>query len=233
MKRLIVNGCSYMNHYAQGNGHHDLANSLGIHHADDLSFPGSCNDRIIRTTLRDSYHTDQRTFYILGMTFLNRTEMPILKNTTTDGRWKSFQNFPTKDDWAWPWTDSDTKKFIDLFLKSQFLNMEDRIEDLMYKLLALVSDLRSRGHRVLIFQQAEDRYQEFLSDLKLFDTDPVFVDGFRWCAVPWQLKQGALPVQEDLLNHDIPGHMLHIQPNQHQGLNEFLLDYVKKFKILE
>lgn len=32
-----------MNHYAQGNGHKDLADQLGIAESMSLALPGSCN----------------------------------------------------------------------------------------------------------------------------------------------------------------------------------------------
>jgi hypothetical protein len=65
--RLVTNGCSYMRGIVRGNGHIELANSLGINHTQDLSLAGSCNSRIIRTTLKDSFGTDQSTLYIIGL----------------------------------------------------------------------------------------------------------------------------------------------------------------------
>lgn len=233
MKQLVTNGCSYMNHYAIGHGHLDLANQLNIPGAVDLSSPGSCNDRIIRTTIRHSYQTKVPTFYVLGMTFLNRTELPILKDPINGEHWISFQNFAFKENWAWPWTDKDTEQFIELYLKSQFANMKDRAEDLMYKLLALIASLRRRGHRVLIFQQAENRYQEFLDSLSLYYSTTEFVDGFAWRAIPWQLNQGAKPIDVDVKNLSIPRDMLHVSPGQHSRLNEFLTKYIQENKIIE
>jgi hypothetical protein len=222
-----------MNFYAAGGGPEQLANLLDISNTYDLSSPGSCNDRIIRTTARHSYQTSQPTFYLLGMTFLNRTEMPILHDVTADGHWVSFQNQAIQKNWAWPWTDKDTEQFVELYLKSQFANMKDRAEDLMYKLSSLITSLHSRGHRCLIFQQAEDRYQDFLQELTLFSSTPVFIKEFAWRAIPWQLEQGAQPVQEDLDNTNIPRDMMHIAPKQHKWLNNFLFEYIKEFKILE
>jgi hypothetical protein len=199
----------------------------------DLSAPGSCNNRIIRTTLRHSYQTDKPTFYLLGMTFLNRTELPILQNQTEDAHWISFQNQAIQKKWAWPWTDNDTEQFVKLYLKSQFVHIKDRCEDLMYHLLALIASLTTRGHECLIFQQAENRYQEFLQELKLFSSTPIFVGNFEWQAIPWQLEQGARPVEADIQNKNIPRDMLHVAAGQHKWLNEFLLEYVNEFKILK
>ena len=48
MKRLVVNGCSYTDWYAQGRGHFDLAQRLNIQQAESLTLPGACNTRILR-----------------------------------------------------------------------------------------------------------------------------------------------------------------------------------------
>ena len=77
ISRLVVNGCSYVKCYDRGNGHIDLAERLNIPSAYSLALPGSCNNRIIRTTLKDSYITDHPTLYIVGLSFLNRSELPV------------------------------------------------------------------------------------------------------------------------------------------------------------
>ncbi len=61
VEHLVVNGCSYMEAYADGLGPLDLANRLGIPTADTLALGGSANTRIIRTTLKHSYQTDRPT----------------------------------------------------------------------------------------------------------------------------------------------------------------------------
>ena len=75
--QLVVNGCSYMELYANGGGHRDLAKSLGIEEYSSLAINGSANSRILRTTLKHSYLTNKQTFYVLGMTFISRAEIPI------------------------------------------------------------------------------------------------------------------------------------------------------------
>ena len=46
---LVVNGCSYMQAYAQGGGHQDLAQRLNIPKSQSLTIGGSANTRIMRT----------------------------------------------------------------------------------------------------------------------------------------------------------------------------------------
>ena len=70
---LVVNGCSYQESYARGQGHMDLAQRLGfvdehnIPQASTLAIGGSANSRILRTTLKHSYQATQPMFYVLGI----------------------------------------------------------------------------------------------------------------------------------------------------------------------
>ena len=99
IKLLVVNGCSYAQVYANGNGHIDLARRLGIvgHHnipqAVSLGIGGSANSRILRTTLKHSYITQVPTLYVLGLTFISRLELPICNpDNEFEGRWANPQN---------------------------------------------------------------------------------------------------------------------------------------------
>jgi len=62
-QQLVVNGCSYMESYASGFGHQELAERLSIPQAISLAIGGSANSRIIRTTLKHSYITLQPTLF--------------------------------------------------------------------------------------------------------------------------------------------------------------------------
>ena len=155
---LVVNGCSYMACYSEGNGHKDLATRLGITQSESLARSGSCNNRIIRTTLKHSYTTDKLCFYLIGLTFLDREELPIGKNDNEfEGRWLSVQNGFLDNNFDNPWTQQDTDRYARLKATVALTNNAvDKLEDLMYRILSMISDLRSRGHRVLIFQQVDD-----------------------------------------------------------------------------
>ncbi len=234
--QLVANGCSYMDSYVQGKGHNDLAQRLGIQKSTSLAIGGSANTRIIRTTLKHSYITDQPTFYVLGMTFLSRLEIPILEGMDTfEGRWTNPQNQQFQQYWQYGWHEVDTKQFVELKLKSEVYSILDRIEDLMYKLITMISDLHSRGHRVLVFQQADTLYQQHLSDprLSLFHSTPVFVHNYEWQAIQWQHEQGVLPTNYPPGNAVPPPGMEHRKIGEHQVLNQFLQDYIVKNKILE
>jgi hypothetical protein len=229
MERLAVNGCSYMASYATGGGHVRLANKLGIEYHCSLALPGSCNNRIIRTTLKDSYQTDKKTLYIVGLSFMGRSEIPINKiRDEIEGRWLSIQNLSNSDFQYVPqWNESDTKLFIDLKLKYELTSFEDHLEDLQYRLLSMVNDLKSRGHKILIFKQPQDEYYEHVEPKKFEKLQNCvnIVDGLRWEAIPWQFNNGVKFNPDDI---NLPLGIRHPLPGEHGPLNNFITDYIIK-----
>jgi hypothetical protein len=243
IQQLVINGCSYMEAYAFGQGHSDLAERLdirtanGVPNAYSLAIGGSANSRILRTTLKHSYAPGAGTLYVMGMTFVSREELPILDDRDPfEGRWSNPQNQQFSNRWKFGWTQEDTKRYVDLKLKWEVDSILDRTEDLMYRMLANAMDIYTRGHRVIMFQQADDLYQELLEHprLRLFKNNPVFVQGFEWRAVPWQHSQGVPKMQygPDNANH-VPDVIAHRLPGHHQLLNEYLTNYIQEHKILQ
>jgi len=221
-----------MEAYARGDGHIDLANKLNISNTTSLAVPGSCNNRIIRTTLKDSYCTTEKTLYIIGVTFLGRIELPINREQDAfEGRWLSFQNTINPNhryvDW---WNAADVKTVIDLKLKTELSGNEDQLENLMYQLLSMVGDLKSRGHQILIFRQVDNIYNNLLSKEKFIKLKNYvnIIDGLKWKAINWQHEQGIKFNPEDInLGFDVR----HPLPGEHDPLNTFLLDYIKKYNL--
>jgi hypothetical protein len=237
LNHLVVNGCSYMEAYASGYGQVDLAERLGIATSESLAIGGSANTRIIRTTLKHSYQTTQPTFYILGMTFLSRLEIPILENQTEfEGRWTNPQNQKFVKDWQYGWGQTETDQYVDLKLKNEMYSILDRAEDLMYKILSMISDLCARGHRVLVYQQADNLYHEHLDHprLQLFKSTLAIIDGYNWRSVPWQLSQGVPPMNYGSNpKQNVPTDIRHPAPGYHQTLNEFLTNYISNQGLLK
>ena len=164
---LVVNGCSYMQSYADGNGQVELADQLGLTNPVSLAIGGSANSRILRTTLKHSY-TAPPTLYVLGMTFLSRLEIPICEpENEFEGRWVNPQNQEFAYRWQTGWNQKESEQFVITKLKTEVYSILDRTEDLMYRMLSTVDSLKSRGHRVLMFQQADDLYHEYLVDPRL------------------------------------------------------------------
>ena len=244
IQRLVVNGCSYMDVYASGNGHIDLASRLNISTTKSIAQSGCNNSRIIRTTLKDSYLTTEPTLYVLGVTFISRSEAPILKysgwddpSTSFEGRWTNPQNQMFRDQWEEFWTDKDTDLFVKLKSKEELVSLLDRTEDLMYRLLSLISDVESRGHRIIAYQQADTDYFSELSTprLSLFKSKKNFIHSFAWPSIIWQHNQGVPPNEGNYKNRygDTPEHMRHRRPGEHQILNEFLTNYINEHKIID
>jgi len=240
-----------METYAAGFGHMDLAKGLGIKDSISLALGGSANSRIIRTTLKDSYLTKTPTLYVLGMTFVSRQEVPILKyssgeteETSFEGRWTNPQNQQFNNRWEDFWTEKDTDRFVDIRLKSELYSLVDRTEDLMYRFLSLINDLNSRGHRAVIYNQADvsltnntNNGRAVLSNQRLHLLKSVsnIVHGLSWLAIPWQHEQGVPYDQGGSFNPKYPPpdeNIRHRSVGHHQKLNEYLINYIQEHKIL-
>lgn len=242
---LVVNGCSYMEQYALGNGHGDLADRLKIPTSDSIALGGSCNSRIIRTTLKHSYQTSVPTLYVIGLTFLSRTELPVLsydpkRDLSFEGKWLSVQNnfadsntgikgFMTKHDRDFDshLSERDIKKFIDLKLKFEFSSVLDRLDDLQYRLVSMINDLHSRGHEIVMYNQADNLFFDCIDDSRLDLLDsPHIIDRLRWRAVPYQ-KHSGTPMTSDEFERGVPEEIRHPQVGAHENLNQFLAEYVQ------
>ena len=234
IQQLVVNGCSYTHSYALGNGQQDLAQRLDIATAHSIAVSGSANSRILRTTLKHSY-TAPPTLYVLGMTFLSRLEIPICEpENDFEGRWINPQNQEFAYRWQTGWNKKESEQFVDIKLKTEVYSILDRTEDLMYRMLGTIDSLKSRGHRVLMFQQADDLYHEHLDNprLRLFCCSEI-VDGYQWRATAWQADQGVEPKQYPPGAPQVPPDMTHPAVGHHQKLNEFLTNYIQEHKILQ
>jgi hypothetical protein len=235
IKRLVVNGDSYMRTYVLGNGHRDLAQKLLIKEYTDLSKNGCCNSRILRTTIRHSYEIEDSCFYLVGLTFVHRKELAVLDyRDQFEGRWITFmEGLNFKRGWCWPWSEQDSRDYVNLTTKQHEISLLDESQDLMYRCLAVAKDLQSRGHKILFFQQADAHFHDILIDpsLKLFENPDLFVDGLKWLAIPWQIQQGANTLPGDLDNN-VPENMRHIVPGDHVYINDYLENYITQSDIL-
>lgn len=236
--RLFVNGCSYMNLYAQGNGHTELASLLGIKHATTIAKPGQCNDRIIRTTIQDMYGADQKTLYVLGLTFLMRFDLPLNQHCDEiDGHWITLHEdlIPRQKNLWFPNIEQN-QLLTYLHLHHRWILTHENmcrsvVKDLVGRLATLVAAARSLGHRMLIFRTVESPVWTGLQDqdLKIFVTGPEMIDDLIWCSIPWQISQGAKWPDDDAA---VPKDFRHVQPGDHGFLNSFLSDYVHRSGLL-
>jgi len=235
IQQLVVNGCSYMDVYCQGMGHLDLSHRLGISNVHKLTLSGCANTRIIRSTLKHSYTSTVSTLYVLGITFMSRWELPILREARDfEGRWLNPQAQRPDTDILFKWTAEDTEVFKNLQFKAATVAAEDQLEDLMYRLLSMLHDLRSRGHQAIIYNQADGSIPGLVNDPKfqLLHLDPSFVHALAWRSIPWQQQQGAPVMTYPEGTESPPMEFRHIAPRHHQHLNAYLTNYIQEHKIL-
>ena len=96
IKKIYGNGCSFIadtipRDTAPPGYLEMLAHDFGWEYH-NAGKPGSCNRRIIRSTLRDSINLDSQCLVLLQLTWLHRTERPAQKNGFND--WKfDMQDF--------------------------------------------------------------------------------------------------------------------------------------------
>jgi hypothetical protein len=240
-KQLVVNGCSYMHTYVEGNGHVDLANHLGIS-AHSLTISGSANSRILRTALKHSFQTPSTCLYILGLTFISREELPICRyddgiypteQEVWEGAWTNPQNqLFGKNRWIEGWKDQDTKQWVLFREKYEKQSLVDRLENLMYNMLSTIHSLESRGHQVVMYQQADEWWhgmsQQDLARLTLLDEHKNIVDGFRWCAVREQHRAGVLHLPNE---EHVEPELRHRLTGEHGWLNNYLETYIRKHEL--
>lgn len=228
-QQLAVTGCGYMQGYAHGHGHVDLANRLEIPNSVSLTLSDSSNERLIRT-VHDHSLNNQPTFYVIGLTFLGRWDLAMRQNPfKQEGRWISFQNTRSIANInETVLTQQEFELLTKIKIKTEQFSIEDRVWDLALKLRTLVDSLKYRGHGCVIFNTAEDLILPWLDDesnTKILSV-PEIVQGLKWLAVPYQFDNGVAVSIYDQGSSTPPQHK-HTNPGEHQVLNDFLQQYIE------
>mgnify|MGYP003625384501 FL=1 len=225
--------------YTQGNGHIDLAKRFNLT-PHDISITGSANSRIIRTTLKHSHETPHKTLYVIGFTFISREELPIChytdrhtKQEVWEGAWTNPQNQHFgKNRWVAEWNDWETKQWILFRERYEKLSLVDRVENLMYQMLAMIDSLTHRGHNCIIYQQADIWWPDTLikapNRIKLLKGNKNIVNDFTWCAVREQHRAGV-PYMSD--EEHIEAEMRHREAGAHEWINNYLEAHIRKHEL--
>lgn len=239
IQQLVVNGCSYNGVWASGQGPRQLACELDLPQMQSIALGGSNNTRILRTTIKHSYQTTVPSLYLVGLTFMNRWELPIVDTKYTndlEGIWINPQKqYHADRKLTWDWTANDTETFQNLMFKASVFASADYLEDLMFRCVAVASDLEKRGHRVVFWNNCDESIPALVQDSNRFDllkNNSLFVNALTWVAIPWQHAQGAVPSQYDSGTILPPRHLQHIMPEDYQHLNGYLTQWIKDNKIL-
>lgn len=240
IQQLVVNGCSYNEVWAAGPGPEQLALDFGLSSYKSIALGGSNNSRILRTTIKHSYQTDIPSLYLVGLTFMSRWELSIVKTKeqeTFEGSWTNPQSQQhAGTEFIWNWTDDDTETYKNLMFKASAFARVDQLEDLMYRCISLASDLQRRGHKIIFWNNADQSIPDAVNDssrFSLLKNNPVFVDALSWVAIPWQHTQGANAVfYPPSVGEPPPLHLRHILPKDYKYLNSYLTQWIKDNKIL-
>jgi len=153
IKHIYANGCSFTNddyikHTLKQPCYPEL---LGQHYQVNVTNagqPGSCNRRIIRNTLRDSFKFGSDTLVLLQLTFLFRTEKPYTENPST--RWK--MHYATEE-YHESIKDNPLEKHNQEFFKMFYHYYDEcaEITNLATDLIMLTGYLRNNNIPYLIF----------------------------------------------------------------------------------
>jgi hypothetical protein len=182
IKHLYVNGCSFVRDITMHEHFVNLmAQQCGWSHT-NAGWPGSCNRRIIRTTLKHSLEFDHTTQVVVSLSFLSRTEINVYKNwDPTDPR------MPGEDWFQGIKTDHTGEQFRD-YREAWIRNFDDygEIINLATDVLMLTKHLRLRNIPYLIYSYRPGliplRLQSILKQHPVFQElrrDPNVLDLFE------------------------------------------------------
>jgi hypothetical protein len=132
IEHLYVNGCSHaMDYQIRQQGIKQYADLLSDQNGwtlNNCALPGTCNQRIIRSTVKDSVNFLPNTLALISLTYLDRTEIGVEEEfrTPEQALWHQDYFVPIKSD---GWTgDARTKSYAKEYYKlfdwySSFVNL--------------------------------------------------------------------------------------------------------------
>ena len=184
IKHLYVNGCSFVRDLTVPT-HEQFVNLMaqqcGWSHT-NAGWPGSCNRRIIRNTLKHSLEFDHTTQVVVSLSLLPRTEINIY------GNWDPTDPRMPQEDWFQGIKhDHAGEQFRD-YREAWIRNFNDygEIIDLATDVLMLTSHLRLRNMPYLIYSYLPrlipPRLQSILKEHTVFQAlrrDPNVLDLFE------------------------------------------------------
>ena len=155
VNQLYVNGCSFTNdpniYLESQNQYCDFFKEKYHFNVINRGVPGSCNRRIIRTTLRDCLEFGSSTFVIIQLTDIHRTEI-----TADDNCWQNDDFFdPSQQEicQSIKLTDSELyKKYLSE--KTKLIHDKHLFDELMVDLLLLTEFLKSRNIDYYVYNHA-------------------------------------------------------------------------------
>jgi len=221
MNQIYINGCSFTRdiHVSYELGHKLYSDYLSDHYTIPVinhGLPGSCNRRIIRSTLRDVLNYDSRTFVIVQLTFLERFQKSAEKN-----HWQFGDLFVSENKEilqsikAFDPNNTDIEnQYIEMILKNN--SSAVLFDELMIDILMLTYVLKSKNIPYLIYIHPNiiDHSQVHESDFyKLVSNDP---------SVKLEPMSHLLNAQ----NYYYDGLYNHLNQSGHKKLSELLINLI-------
>jgi len=161
---------------------------------------GSCNQRIIRTTVRDllEIHENEDVLVLLSVSSIYRTEYWSSKSISNDGHFSSIRIWETFYDKHSPNIAAFAKEF------SLLHNDEAEMTNLYCSLVMLTSFLKSKGYRYLIWNgpstyKPVDFSAPFIAPFaNELNRDPSVIpfDKFSFCK--YNVDKGHVPIDYNL-----------------------------------
>jgi len=194
---------------------------------------GSCNRRIIRTTLRDLNElksSNKDIVALIGLTFISRTELwrEDLDANSNDGHFHSL----SIDHSSFSWKDGlntehkNVHEYIDDEVKEYYkqwlyhYNRESAMTNLLTDIVMLTGWLKNNNIKYLIFSNVDKLEGEeyigytspFINSLRdSIDLDDNIIDLWNFSFGTYALENGLKPTDEDIYGkHGHPGKDAHI-----------------------
>jgi hypothetical protein len=207
---------------------------------------GSCNRRIIRTSLRDlnKLKSKDNVLLLLGLTFISRTEIwrPNINPNQNDGHFHPIKVNNHQINWAasglidtivsniHDYTDSEIKDYYREWLLHY--NPEAEVTNLLTDLIMLTGWCKNNNIRYVIFSNVDclpgnDKVgynSEFIQSLKeTIDQDKNIIDPWTFSFGGYALAAGFEPKDKLIYGkHGHPGKQAHIM------FGNYLVDHIKK-----
>ena len=170
IKHLYVNGCSFVcDHTISKHFVDHMAQRCGWLYT-IAAWPGSCNRRIIRTTLKDSLEFDHTTQVIVSLSLLDRTEINVYgERNLTDLRMPG-------EDWFQGIKSDHTGNQFKYYRDTWIRNFNDYGEavNLATDVLALTAHLKVRNIPYLIYSHRDLFYGHKGDIISVLDSHPIF-----------------------------------------------------------
>jgi hypothetical protein len=209
---ILINGCSFMDSYHYQNQFGQLLGGSAV----NIARAGSSNRRIVRTTV-DYIEQNPVDFVVLGLTFYDRQESPLVDR---EDPWVSYNSQGMQAQFACAEDFGSTveHKLVDDYVKSRYrFDINPHYREQLYLDLKLLSAyLKEKGIKFCIFNTC-DRHHDSV------DLGAGFVP-FSFIGNEYLEQNGSVCMEQD---KDLPANARHHYGEDVIILVRYLVDHVK------